>query len=234
MSGPQTLSRPLAARVAGLPDPGEWAAGPDLPTAVIDAACQALDAGKTHYTDRPGILPLRTWVAAHLNAWYDLNISPEAITITCGSTEARFVAVYKLVPAGTRLVCPGAPDRIAGTAALAGATLVSEVDDPAGVSAVYLTPDQPRSVIDPLLSQDWWIIWDTSGSGGAGFHPAQNPKLAGRIVTIGSFSDRMPGWRVGWMAGSDQAKQLRAYKQSLTICSTSISQWAALGLVGTS
>jgi aspartate/methionine/tyrosine aminotransferase len=93
-------------------------------------------------------------------------------------------------------------------------------------------------VIDPLLGQarqrGWWIIWDTSGSGGTGFHPAQNPKLAGRVVTIGSFSDRMPGWRVGWMAGSDQAKQLRAYKQSLTICSTSISQWAALGLVGAS
>ena len=36
--GPQTLSRPLAARVADLPDPPEPLPGRDLPEAVIEAA----------------------------------------------------------------------------------------------------------------------------------------------------------------------------------------------------
>ena len=178
MSGPQTLSRPLATRVAGLPGPIEQSAGPDLPPAAIEAACEALDAGKTHYTDRPGILPLRTWVADDLNARFGLDISPDAITITCGSTEARFVAVYKLVPAGTRLLCPGKPDRMTGAVALAGAALVSEIDDPAGISAAYLTPDLPQTVIDTALGHGWWIIWDISGTGGTGFHPAQNPDVS--------------------------------------------------------
>jgi aspartate/methionine/tyrosine aminotransferase len=73
----------------------------------------------------------------------------------------------------------------------------------------------------------------SGGAGDSGFHPAQNADLAARVVTIGSLSAYIPGWRMGWMAGSEMAGKLRAYKQSMTICSTSVSQWAALGLVET-
>ncbi len=66
MSGPLTLSRPLAARVAGLPDPPEARPGLPVPQAVIDAAVEALAAGKTHYTDRPGILPLRAGITEYI------------------------------------------------------------------------------------------------------------------------------------------------------------------------
>ena len=63
------------------------------------------------------------------------------------------------------------------------------------------------------------------------FHPAQNEKLAARVVTIDSLSHRMAGWRVGWMAGSEAALRLRARKQAITICTTSVSQWAGLELL---
>ena len=232
--GPQTLSRPLAARVADLPDPPEPPPGRDLPEAVIEAAVAALDAGKTHYTDRPGILPLRAMVVEQLKASFGLELSPDEVTITCGATEARFVAIKKLVPPGARMVCPGDAAPIAGAAQLAGATIVSHVDSPEGVSAVYLTPADPLAAVEPLLAlagaRGWWVIWDTSGGAGGAFHPARLGDLAPQVVTLGSFSDRLPGWRMGWMAGSRMSGPLRAYKQSMTICSTSISQWAALGL----
>ena len=235
MSGPQQLARSLAARAASLPDPVEAAPDPDQPPAVIRAALDALDAGKTKYTDRPGILPLRTWVAETLSARCGLSLSPDAVTITCGGTEARFVAVKKLAPAGTHLFCAGDPAPVAGAAALVGATLTAQPDDPAAISALYLAAQTPASTRDPLLdlarTHGWWVIWDTSGADIPAFHPATDAELAPRVVTIGSLSGAMPGWRMGWLAGSEQAAALRAYKQSMTICSPSISQWAALGLV---
>ncbi len=232
---PATLARPLAQRVQGLPAPAPLPPAPSLSPAVIEAAVAALDAGKTHYTDRPGILPLREWVSAHLRAQYGLDMSPDAVTITCGGTEARFVAIKKLAPAGSVLVCPGDPGRIAGAAHLCGVTVTAQATDPDAVSALYLTPADPRSSVDSLLTaareRGWWIIWDISGTPVGSFHPAQEAVLAPQTVTLGSLSDYLPGWRVGWMAGSRRAAELRAFKQSMTICSVSISQWAAAGLV---
>ncbi|MEW6579155.1 MAG: hypothetical protein AB1435_08165 [Chloroflexota bacterium] len=234
---PRTLVRPLAARTLGLPAPVPLPPGPALSPAVREAACAALDAGKTHYTDRPGILPLRQWVSAHLREQYGLDISPDAVTITCGGTEARFVAVKKLAAAGTAIVCPGDPARIAGAARLCGVEVTAQVNEPEVVSALYLTPADPRPVMDALLSvareRGWWVIWDVSGAQGGDFHPAQDEALAPQTVTLGSLSDYLPGWRVGWMAGSRRAAELRAFKQSMTICSVSVSQWAATGLVET-
>jgi aspartate/methionine/tyrosine aminotransferase len=235
MIAPQNLSRPLAARVTSLPDPANLLPGPELPQAVIDAALDALDAGKTKYTDRPGILPLRTWVADTLNDRYGLAISPDDVTITCGGTEARFVAIKKLVPAGTQLFCPGDSQHIAGPVALVGAEVASECITPTAISSVYLTPALSDATLPSALelvhTHGWWVIWDIDHTPRTGFHPAQDSGLAPRVVTLGSLSDRLPGWRMGWFAGSEQALQLRAFKQSMTICSPSISQWAALGLV---
>lgn len=235
MTAPQSLSRSLAARVTGLPKPGAYPSGPDLPPAVIDAAVDALDAGKTKYTDRPGILPLRTWVAGMLKDRFGLDITPDAVTITCGGTEARFVAIKKLAPAGTELFCPGDSQRVTAPAALVGAALVSESTTPTAISSVYLTSALSEAALISALelarAHGWWVIWDMDRAENTDFHPAQDPDLAPRVVTLGSFSDQLPGWRMGWFAGSEQALQLRAFKQSMTICSPSISQWAALGWV---
>lgn len=235
MTAPQTLSRPLAERVAGLGDPSDRLPGPALPEEVIAAAVDALDAGKTKYTDRPGILPLRTWVTDTLNKRFRLALSPDDVTITCGGTEARFVAIKKLVPARTLLFCPGDSQRVAGPVALVGAELVTESVTPTAISSVYLTPELPEATLTSALelarTHGWWVIWDMDGAESTDFHPAQDSDLAPRVVTLGSLSDQLPGWRMGWLAGSEQALQLRAYKQSMTICSPSISQWAALGWV---
>jgi aspartate/methionine/tyrosine aminotransferase len=234
MTGPQRLSRRLAARVQGLPEPAEVPSGPDVPQPVIEAAVAALDAGKTHYTDRPGILPLRVWVCSYLQNHFGLPLDPDQVTITCGATEARFVTLKQCVRPGSWIACPGDPAAISAAAHLIGAELARVVDDPASVSLVYLTPSDDASQVEALLElagdHGWWILWDISRTEGTTFHPALIPERAPRVVTIGSFSDRMPGWRVGWMAGSEKAEKLRAYKQSMTICSTSVAQWAAVGL----
>ncbi|RPJ00978.1 MAG: hypothetical protein EHM39_04015 [Chloroflexi bacterium] len=234
MTGAQVLSRSLATRVQGLPEPVEMPSGPDIPPAVIEAAVAALDAGKTHYTDRPGILPLRMWVSDTLRKRFGIDLDPGQVTITCGATEARFVILKQLARPGSLIACPGDPAPIAAAAHLVGVRLACVVDDPPSVSLTYLTPADTQRQVQTLLQQalghDWWVVWDISQSEGTTFHPALIPALASRVVTVGRFSARMPGWRVGWMAGSEKAEKLRAYKQSMTICSTSVAQWAAVGL----
>jgi len=80
----------------------------------------------------------------------------------------------------------------------------------------------------------WWSVYDLSvAATAATFHPAQNEKLASRVVTINSLSADLAGWRLGWMAGSAAALRLRAGKQAITICTTAVSQWAGLEWVRT-
>jgi len=236
MTTPQTLSRPLAKRVVGLPEPAVRQTAPDIPDNVIGAAVDALKRGETHYTDRPGILPLRTLASDRLRERCGVEVKPKDITITCGTTEARFVALKVLAKPGSQIVCPGDPSRIVGIAPLIGATLVESDDDPAAVSVLYLTPDDDPQTVDRLLAQviarGWWMIWDMSYAGREShFHPGQQPELLPRVTTIDGLAAEMPGWRVGWIAGSEMAERLRSFKQSMTICSTSVSQWAAVEMM---
>jgi arginine:pyruvate transaminase len=233
MTTPTILSRPLAARVLDLLPMDERHENPPLSEAVMDAAFASFEAGHTHYTDRSGILPLRERVVASLRARFSLDLKPDQVTITCGATEARFVTLKVLAAPDTTVLTAGSGARIAAAAAVVG---VRVSDDPTAerVALIYVTPADDRTNVDRLLerarSEDTFILWDLSVESSDGFHPAQDASLAPRVVTVGSYSDALPGWRVGWLAGSQMASKLRAYKQSMTICTTSVSQWAALGL----
>ena len=237
MNPPTNLARPLAQRVAGLDDLGAPSTeGPPIPDVVIAAAEAALARGETHYTDRPGIPELRSWVAEHLLKNWGVTVDASEVTITCGSTEARYVALTLLAEAGSAVLCPGDSARIRGALHLLGARIVDSIED--DVSLLYLTPDVYRETAIELLQRaeerGWWIVYDLSfAKTSPPFHPAQNPKLARRVVTIDSWTERLPGWRLGWMAGSEMALKLRAGKQAITICSTAVSQWAGLELVRT-
>lgn len=159
MTATLTLTRPLADRIVGLPDTPELADSPEAPPqAVIEAAIKALDEGRTHYTDRPGILPLRQWVADRLQTRYNIAMSPDDVTITCGAAEARFVCVTQLAKDGG-LYVPGDPALIAGAAHLANATITTSLDEPAAIRAAYLTPHDGKAALEtvlPLVGEHGW------------------------------------------------------------------------------
>lgn len=211
-NAPTTLSRPLAARLAHLPAVTDTAPA-TLPTAptLIEGAAAALDAGKTKYADRQGIGGLRTWVAQHLQSAYNVALSPDAVTITCGAEEARYVALAIL------LKVPLYP------------ALVQE-QSAQWDGVLYLRATDPREHIQALITAapaDMPILWDTRGTTDS-YHPAQDPTLSARVTSFGVFDGIDEGWRVGWLAGGAAHGAMRAYKQSMTICTPSVSQWAAL------
>jgi aspartate/methionine/tyrosine aminotransferase len=229
---PKTLARPLAKRAQALPEVAADASASDQPApeAVARAAFDALDAGRTHYTDRPGILPLRERAVALLSARYGLELNAAAVTITCGVIEGRYVTIKQLAQPGQHILCVSSSPELDAAAALCGVALTT---DPAAgeIALLYLRGDDDRERTGALLA--WvvehthvWIVWETAGE--RGLHPANNPMFSERTITLHEMQG-LEGWRVGWMAGSKAANQLRAYKQSMTICTTSISQWAALG-----
>ncbi len=230
MTPPQSLSRPLAQRVASLPGLRPPPECPPTPLPVIEAAAAALARGETHYTDRPGIPELRGWVARHLHERWGLRVDASQVTITCGSTEARYVALTLLVEPGGAALCLGDDRLIRGPLQLLGGTIVQA--PAAALRLLYLKPTDDRAAVLELLRQarvtDWWVIWDKSFCAPDDFHPAQDAQLAERVVTIDSLSQGLAGWRLGWMAGSAAALRLRAGKQAITICTTAVSQWAGL------
>ncbi len=61
-----------------------------------------------------------------------------------------------------------------------------------------------------------------------------NPELGAKVVTMGSFSTGhgLTGWRVGWLtAPPESMKKPRELKQDMSICTTAVSQYAALAFL---
>lgn len=200
----------------------------------VQATLDALSRGETHYTDRPGILPLRQAVTRTLAERFGVDIDPKANTvITCSVTEARFVAVQGLLAPGEGLYAGVHPERVAGTLTVRGTRLAEGVGE---ARAFYLASAMPEDELRELLGKaadETFIILEVE-DGGSTFHPAQLEGFAERTVTIGDVgaADGLLSWRVGFLAAPPSSVAgLRDFKQALIICTTNLSQWAALALM---
>jgi len=183
---------------------------------VRQAIEEALDRGETHYTDRPGILPLRRAVAASLKQRFGLDVSD--VIITCGVTEARFIAIQQVLQPGDTICAPAYAERILGASVLRRV----QVKQAAG-NALYLTSSMGES---SLRDFPGWILYEVDEEQ-SGLHPAQLAGREKRTFTLGSIG--APSLRVGYLAApASFSPGLRDFKQALTICTTNLSQWASL------
>jgi aspartate/methionine/tyrosine aminotransferase len=233
------LAVPLAARVAalrGVPAAGRDAEDGFVPAAVREASIAALERGETHYTDRPGILRLRERVAALLRERHGVDVDPAGgVVITCGVTEARFVAIQQLLGSGDgTVVALTRGERVAGACVVRDVRLAGPDAAVAGPALIYCPWDAPSSVRDPWLerarARGWPILFE---DGGEGFHPVA-AGLQEQTVTVGGLGldHGLEAWRVGFLAApTATAGPLRDFKQALTICTTNLSQWGALALL---
>lgn len=97
----------------------------DTPPHVVAEAERALADGQTHYVPSPGIMPLRTAVATHLERVGRLKPAPEQVVITPGGKPVMFFSILALCEEGDEVIYPdpGFP-MYASIAAFAGATPV--------------------------------------------------------------------------------------------------------------
>jgi aspartate/methionine/tyrosine aminotransferase len=234
-----TLTVPLAARAEALVARGypELTGSENLdpiPESAVRATLEALSRGETHYTDRPGILPLREAVSAWLLERFGIITDPKANTvITCGVTEARFVAVQELLSREQGLYAGDHAERLEGALVIRGAGLAKTLGE---ARVLYLTSSMPedvqRGLLEPL-NGDAVVLFEVDEATST-FHPAQLEAFRDRTVSIGDLClhEGLQSWRVGFLAAPPaSAAGLRDFKQALTICTTNLSQWAALALM---
>ncbi|AXE37480.1 aminotransferase class I/II-fold pyridoxal phosphate-dependent enzyme [Acidipropionibacterium virtanenii] len=75
------------------------------PAQVLDAAGDAIAAGRNQYPPLPGIPGLRTAIAAHQKRFYGLDVDPDTeIQVTMGATEAMAATLLALVEPGQEVV----------------------------------------------------------------------------------------------------------------------------------
>jgi N-succinyldiaminopimelate aminotransferase len=77
----------------------------DGPAAVVEAAVEALRAGRNQYAPGPGVPELREAVVAHQRRHYGLGLDPlSEVVVTAGATEAIAAALLALVDPGDEVI----------------------------------------------------------------------------------------------------------------------------------
>jgi len=194
----------------------------DLPLDVLDGVTKALFAGQTHYVDVPGMGRLRQLLSDHLRVTERADVAADAVVVTAGIQEARFLAIQVLsetypVVAVPEVVHPGirnalgvrrphevlrlsaapedgylAPIGAIEEALEAGAKLLV-LETPSRLSGATYDAQSVRTIADLLVKHDAHAILDT---GFAAWSEAPMPSLALQPNAEGRvtlISEALPG-----------------------------------------
>ncbi len=78
----------------------------DTPAYIRTAACEAMEAGHTHYAPIPGLLELREAIAEKLNRENRISARPEEVVVTNGAKQAIANAILSVVDEGSEVILP--------------------------------------------------------------------------------------------------------------------------------
>ncbi|MCA1988705.1 MAG: pyridoxal phosphate-dependent aminotransferase [Desulfarculus sp.] len=76
----------------------------DTPEPIKAAAAQALAQGQTHYTHSLGIKPLRQAIADHYRARYGVEVDPERVLVTSGTSPGMLLMFAALLETGDEII----------------------------------------------------------------------------------------------------------------------------------
>ena len=76
----------------------------DTPPNILNAGIEALKKGKTHYTSSVGIPELRWAVSSYHKRFYDVDIDPDNVIITSGSSPAIFLSLASILDPGDEII----------------------------------------------------------------------------------------------------------------------------------
>jgi aspartate/methionine/tyrosine aminotransferase len=76
----------------------------ETPPAIVEAATRAIKDGRTRYTASLGILPLREAIAEHYASTYGVQVSPEQVIVTPGTSPAMLLLFGYLLDPGDEVV----------------------------------------------------------------------------------------------------------------------------------
>ncbi len=226
------------------------------PECACRAAMGAMNRGETHYTHSLGILELREAICEHYYEKYRVNITPDQIMVTSGTSPALFLIFSALMEPGEEIIMsdphyPCYPNfaRFLG----ANPVFVKVFED----DGFQLRPEMIREKITPKTKAI--LINSPSNPTGNLLSPERMEEIAGLgpyIISdeiyhglvyeatehsILEFTDKafvlngfsklyaMTGWRLGYIiAPRPFMRPLQKLQQNFFISAGSISQWAGL------
>ncbi|MBM3568932.1 MAG: aminotransferase class I/II-fold pyridoxal phosphate-dependent enzyme [Alphaproteobacteria bacterium] len=235
---------------------GEPGGGP--PEAVLDAARRCLAAGRIGYTESLGIPPLRARIAGHYRDRYGIDLAPERVVVTTGSSAGFLLAFLAAFEPRARIALadPGypayrnilkaldfqpvnlaagpetgfqpTPALLDGAGALAGVLVAS----PANPTGAMLAPAELEALCAWCRERDAWLISDEIYHGIVYGKPVETAlRFSDHAIVVNSFSKyfAMTGWRVGWLVLPEAlVRPVERLAQSLYISPPALSQQAAL------
>ena len=235
--------------------------GTPAPEGARAALAQAMEGDAMGYTVALGLPALHERIAGLYKSWYGLDISPERVVVTSGSSGAFILAFTALFDAGDRvgIGMPGYPSyrQILKALDLVPVEIETKAENrlqpvaqdleghdlqglmvasPANPSGTMLDHAALAELIEAARAQGASFISDEIYHGIEYDSKAVSAlEISDEVYVINSFSKyfSMTGWRVGWMVvPQDHVRTIERLAQNLFICPPHASQVAALAAMG--
>ena len=231
--------------------------GTAAPLRAREAASKAMSQDALGYTVALGLPALRARIAQLYGEWYNVDLDPNRVIVTSGSSSAFLLAFTALFEAGDRVAigAPGYPSYRQILKALSLEPVLIQArdanrlqpvaEDLKGLNAQGLMVASPANPTGTMLNKTAMTsLINASEEAGASFisdeiyHGIEYEakavsalEITDEAYVINSFSKyfSMTGWRVGWMVVSeDHVRVIERLAQNMFICAPHISQVTAL------
>lgn len=230
--------------------------GTPAPQKARQALADSMEKNALGYTLALGIPSLREKIALLYRSRYGVDLSPERVIVTAGSSGAFLLAFTALFEAGDRVAlgAPGYPSyrQILRALSLEPADVETHAEDryqpvpdllpgdikglivasPANPTGTMLDRPALAALIDAAADRNAHFISDEIYHGLEYERPAVTAlEVSDDVCVINSFSKyfSMTGWRVGWMVVPEaHVRTIERLAQNMFICAPHASQVAAL------
>lgn len=226
------------------------------PAAACEEAIAAINEGDTRYTHSLGIRELRNAIADDYRESYGVDVSPDRIIVTMGSSPALFMSMLALVDPGDEIIitdphyaCYPQLIKIAGGVpkkvriyeeegfqpdvsrieeAITSRTKAILINSPANPTGVVIDPD----VLGGIAGLGVPVISDEIYHGLVYSGEARTMlEFTGNAITVNGFSKlyAMTGWRLGYViVPGPLVRPVQKLQQNLFISPSPISQRAGV------
>ncbi len=227
------------------------------PSGARRALADALEDDSLGYTVALGLPALRKRIASLYGEWYNLDLNPNRVVVTPGSSGAFLLSFTALFDSGDRvgIGAPGYPSyrQILKALGMVPVDIQTAAEnryqpvsaDLSGQDLAGLLVASPANPTGTMLGhEDLGALIDAAAAEGASFisdeiyHGLEYEakavtalELTDECYVINSFSKffSMTGWRAGWMVvPEDQVRVVERIAQNMFICAPHASQVVAL------
>lgn len=228
----------------------------DTPPCIVDAAVEAMRAGKTHYTHSQGLYELREAICEHYQDRYGVSVDPDRVVVTAGTSPALLLAFASLLEPGEEVVLSNPhyacyphfirflggrpvfveaeeqdgfqlrPERI--EQAITSRTKAILVNSPSNPTGNLLDSERLEAIaqIGPVVISDEIYHGLVYGE-----REHSILEFTDRAVVLNGFSKlyAMTGWRLGYLIlPQELVRPVQKIHQNFFISANDFGQWAAI------